>query len=215
MAAQIDFSTIVADDMPLMSESLAALCEGFPGCRVLGYCHDGEEALRMIEILQPDVALLDLRLPKTVTLDVVRCSRSLGFPTKMIVLANQADRKTVIEVLRNGANGFVLKNGTGRQLEEALRQVMQGAVYVSPSIDLQELVDRPERERNDPLRSLSSREFQVFTMLIEGVRAKDIASKLDLSPKTVDTYRANLMRKLDLHDVPSLVKFAIQRKLTQ
>ena len=215
MAAQVEFSTIVADDRPLMSESLAALCEGFPGCRVLGHCHDGEEAYRMIEILQPDVALLDLNLPKTLTLDVLRRSRARGFRTKVLVLANHGDRRTVIEALRTGANGFVLKSGTARQLEEALRQVVQGAVYVSPAINLQQLVDRPEEDRSDPLRTLSSREYQVFTLLIEGVRVKDIALRLDLSPKTVDTYRANLMRKLDLHDVPSLVKFAIHRKLTQ
>lgn len=215
MAAQSDFTTIVADDLPLMSESLAALCEGFPGCRVLGFCHDGTEALRMIDILQPDVALLDMNLSKSPTLDVLRTTRSKGHRTRLIVLGCHGDRRTVIEALRTGANGFVLKHGTGRQLEEALRQVIQGAVYVSPSIDLQHLVDKPEADRQDPLRTLSTREYQVFTLLIEGVRAKDIASRLDLSPKTVDTYRANLMRKLDLHDVPSLVKFAIHRKLTQ
>lgn len=210
-----EFSTIVADKQSLMSESLAALCQGFSGCRVLGHCANGDELLRMVELLKPDVALVDLWLPGVATMELLRRCRGGAYATKFFVLAEQADRKTVFELLRSGAKGFLLKSGNGRQLEEALRQVVAGAIYVTPSISLQNLKDPKQEEREDPLRTLSSREYQVFTMLVAGIRAKDIASKLELSPKTVDTYRANLMRKLDLHDVPSLVKFAIQRKLTQ
>ncbi len=92
---------------------------------------------------------------------------------------------------------------------------MQGGVYLSPQIELQTLVE-PDRIEGttDPLSTLSSREQQVFSMLIEGIRAKEIAARLQLSPKTVDTYRASLMRKLDIHDVAGLVKFAIRRNLT-
>lgn len=214
MAVTTIFSTIVADDLLLMSESLSALCEGFVGCRVLGHCQDGEEALRMISELRPDVALLDLNLRRMVTMDVVRKARQKGLPTKLVVLSVRGDRKTVLETLRGGANAFVLKGGTGRHLEEAFRQVLIGAVYVSPLVELQDLVTPQSCAGQDPIKTLSAREYQVFSLLVEGARAKEIASKLSLSPKTVDTHRANLMRKLDMHDMPSLVKFAILHKLT-
>jgi DNA-binding NarL/FixJ family response regulator len=101
-------------------------------------------------------------------------------------------------------------------MAEALTQFSQGGIYVSPQIEVMSLFgDGPGRlnHHEDPLESLSSREFQVFSLLVEGIRAQDIAARLSLSPKTVDTYRSSLMRKLDIHDVAGLVKFAIRRDL--
>jgi DNA-binding NarL/FixJ family response regulator len=93
--------------------------------------------------------------------------------------------------------------------------VAQGSIYVSAEVQFERIFLTPRRGTPaDPIESLSSREYQVFQLMVDGVRAKEIASRLNLSPKTVDTYRASLMRKLDLHDVPALVKFAIQRDLT-
>jgi DNA-binding NarL/FixJ family response regulator len=98
---------------------------------------------------------------------------------------------------------------------EAFEQVLDGSVYVSPQLELSKIfVSGAKSEPEDPIDALSGREYQVFSMLVEGVRAKEIAARLELSPKTVDTYRASLMRKLDIHDVAGLVKFAIQRDLT-
>jgi DNA-binding NarL/FixJ family response regulator len=100
-------------------------------------------------------------------------------------------------------------------MAEALMQFSQGGIYVSPQIEVMTLFGDGASRMNheDPLESLSSREFQVFSLLVEGVRAKEIAARLSLSPKTVDTYRSSLMRKLDIHDVAGLVKFAIRRDL--
>jgi DNA-binding NarL/FixJ family response regulator len=109
-----------------------------------------------------------------------------------------------------------LKNATRQQLDEALKNLLEGGIYVSPQIELASLVYEGQQHQRtaDPLDSLSSREYQVFSLLVEGVRAKEIAARLTLSPKTVDTYRASLMRKLEIHDVAGLVKFAMQRNLT-
>jgi DNA-binding NarL/FixJ family response regulator len=99
-------------------------------------------------------------------------------------------------------------------MADALNQFTQGGIYVSPQIEVMSLFgESGGRTENDPLEALSSREFQVFSLLVEGVRAKEIAARLSLSPKTVDTYRSSLMRKLDIYDVAGLVKFAIQRDL--
>ena len=100
-------------------------------------------------------------------------------------------------------------------LLEAFEQILDGGIYVSPSLELDKIFSPGQKAvPDDPLEALSAREYQVFSLLVEGTRAKEIAARLDLSPKTVDTYRASLMRKLDIHDVAGLVKFAIQRDLT-
>jgi DNA-binding NarL/FixJ family response regulator len=100
-------------------------------------------------------------------------------------------------------------------LHEEFEQLHDGGIYVSPSLDLDRIFSPGQKSApEDPLEALSAREYQVFCLLVEGTRAKEIAARLDLSPKTIDTYRASLMRKLDIHDVAGLVKFAIQRDLT-
>lgn len=215
MVRNFPLSVLVADDLPLVAESLAALCEDLTGCKVAAICCDGEQAWQALKDLSPNIAILDWNLTGVQTLDLIRRCKASALNTRIIVVALKPDRRTVIEALRIGAHAFVLKSGTSRQLEEACRQVMQGGVYLSPKIELQTLVE-PERVQGDPdpLSTLSTREQQVFSMLIEGVRAKEIAARLQLSPKTVDTYRASLMRKLDIHDVAGLVKFAIRKNLT-
>lgn len=191
------------------------LCESSGAYRVIDQCADGVSALQAIESLRPDLAVIDLNLPKLFSLELVRKVRGEGLGTRIVVLSHRGDRKLVLEALRAGASGFVLKNGTGRNLLEALEQISNGGIYVSPELELDKILLAQKRtSQDDPLETLSSREYQVFSLLIDGVRAKEIAARLDLSPKTVDTYRASLMRKLDIHDVAGLVKFAIQRDLT-
>lgn len=206
------FTTIIADEQPLVSEGLATLCESFRGCRVLGHCSDGEQAWEMIARLNPDVALLQVNLPRVMAPELLRRTRNFGLPTKVLAISDRPERRTILDMLRTGGHGLLLKSATGRDLEDALRQVVEGGVYLSPSIDLAQ--EAPAAPAENPIESLSAREQQVFLLLVEGVRAKEIASRLQLSPKTVDTYRANLMRKLDIHDVAGLVKFAIVHRMT-
>jgi len=209
------YTVLLADDLALVREGLAALCQGHPAFRVVAQCSEGSEALRIIELQHPDIAVLDLNLSDLHTLELIRRVRESGVSTRIVVLSTRRDRKTVVEALRCGANGFLPKSAPWNQLLEAFAQILDGGVYVSTDLELSKIfgaVGEPGIE--DPLQSLSAREHQVFSLLIEGVRAKEIAARLELSPKTVDTYRASLMRKLDIHDVAGLVKFAIQRDLT-
>ena len=209
------FSILLADELTLVREGLAALCEAQPNLRVIAQCSDGAAALRLIEERRPDIAVLDLNLPDLFTLEVARRIRDANVPTKVVVLSTRRDRKTVVEALRCGVNGFLLKSAPSQQMLEAFEQILDGGIYVSRELELNKIFASGQRPASeDPLQSLSAREHQVFSLLCEGVRAKEIAARLALSPKTVDTYRASLMRKLDIHDVAGLVKFAIQRDLT-
>jgi DNA-binding NarL/FixJ family response regulator len=209
----IPASIIIADEMQLLREALASLCERTHRYRVVGQCGDGEAALGLVREHQPALAVLDLGLPRLHTMELIAKVRQTGIETRFIVLSTRSDRKTVLEGLRCGANAFVLKNGPAAHFFEAMAQALQGGVYLSPEIRLEQVFGARPAEQADPLSHLSSREHQVFSLLVEGIRAKEIAARLDLSPKTVDTYRASLMRKLDLHDVASLVKYAIGRNL--
>ena len=209
------YSILLADDLTLVREGLAALCESQVQFRVVGQCSEGAVALKLIESRRPDIAVLDMNLPDLFTLEIVRRVKEANLPTKIVVLSTRKDRKTVVEALRSGVSAFLLKSGPSHQLLEAFDQILDGGIYVSPLVELNKIFSPAEKSApEDPLESLSAREYQVFSLLVEGIRAKEIAARLELSPKTVDTYRASLMRKLDIHDVAGLVKFAIQRDLT-
>lgn len=209
------FEVIIADELTLVREGLAALCNSLPGFRVVAQVGTATAALAEIQRLQPAIALLDLGLSDLAATEVIRRVRDLNIPTRCAVFSVRKDRKTVLEVLRTGACGFFLKSSTSEQMAEALGQFTQGGIYVSPQIEVMSLFGdgTGRNEGDDPIESLSSREFQVFSLLVEGIRAKEIAARLALSPKTVDTYRSSLMRKLDIHDVAGLVKFAIKHDL--
>ena len=207
---------VVASEQTLLLEGLAILCGTIPQFEVVGKAGTGQQALEQLEQLRPEIALLDLELTDMLAVEVIKRAGAAHLPTRCAVFSAKKDRKTVMDALRSGACGFVLKSATRQQLDEALRNLTEGGIYVSPQIELATLVYEGQQHQRtvDPLDSLSSREYQVFSLLVEGVRAKEIAARLTLSPKTVDTYRASLMRKLEIHDVAGLVKFAMQRNLT-
>ncbi|MBV8572736.1 MAG: response regulator transcription factor, partial [Acidobacteriaceae bacterium] len=163
---------LLADELTLVREGLTALCNSIPGFRVVSQVGSGVAALAEIERLQPAIALLDLALSDLATTEVIRRVRENGFRTRCAVVSVRKDRKTVLEVLRIGACGFLLKSSSSEQMVDALAQFTQGGIYVSPQIEVMSLFGDPGRNATeDPLENLSSREFQVFTLLVEGVRA--------------------------------------------
>lgn len=203
---------VLGDELTLFREGLAAICDLSPRCEVVGQCSDGAMALRLIQDLSPDIAVLDINLTGLHTIELIRQVKAAGLPTRVAVLSARTDRKTVLEALRGGASAFLLKSGPARHLIESFEQMMEGTIYLSPLLNLDEIFFSPEKPGpDDPLDALSPREFQVFSLLVEGVRAKEIAARLCLSPKTVDTYRSSMMEKLDIHDIAGLVKYAMQR----
>ena len=207
-------TVVLADDHHIVREGFAALCAA-NGMQVIGQCSEGPEALEMILALRPDFAILDLHMPVMTGVEVIRRLRGRGCTAKLLILSISREEKTVIEALRAGADGYLLKDGPVRHLLDAINFVKDGGQYVSPLLRGAGLFTKPDQGVPDnPMALLSRREMEVFTYLVKGMRAKDIAELLRISPKTVDTYRASLMRKLSVHDIVGLVKFAIERNLT-
>lgn len=207
-------TVVLADDHNIVREGIAALCAS-NGMRIVGQCSEGPAAFEMIQALQPDFAILDLHMPGMTGAEVIRRLRAAGCTAKLMILSISREDTTVMEALRAGADAYLLKDGPSRHLLDALSFVRDGGVYVSPLLRGAGLFTRADsKPADDPLASLSPREMEVFSYLVNGLRAKDIAELLEISPKTVDTYRASLMRKLNVHDLVGLVKFAIERNLT-
>jgi DNA-binding NarL/FixJ family response regulator len=207
-------TVVLADDHAIVREGIAALCSSH-GMRVLGQVADGGAAIDMIADLNPDFAILDLHMPGMTGLEAIRKLRVGGCAVKLLILSISREENTVMEALRAGADAYLLKDGPSRHLLDAISFVRDGGVYVSPMLRGVGLFAKSEKSRpEDPLAALSPREMEVFSYLVNGLRAKDIADLLEISPKTVDTYRASLMRKLNVHDLVGLVKFAIERNLT-
>jgi DNA-binding NarL/FixJ family response regulator len=205
---------VLADDHAIVREGIAALCAS-NGFQILGQCSEGAAAVEMILALKPDFAILDLHMPGMTGVEAIRRLRAAGCKAKLMILSISREESTVMEALRAGADAYLLKDGPSRHLLDAVSFVHDGGVYVSPLLRGAGLFTKGEKgAAEDPLASLSPREMEVFSYLVNGLRAKDIADLLEISPKTVDTYRAGLMRKLNVHDLVGLVKFAIERNLT-
>ena len=214
MTESREITAVLADDHAIVREGIAALCVA-NGIRILGEASDGASAVDMIEELKPQFAIVDLHMPGMTGVEVIRKLRAAGCAVKLMILSISREEGTVMEALRAGADAYLLKDGPSRHLLDAINFVRDGGVYVSPMLRGAGLFTRAERHRSeDPLALLSPREMEVFSYLVNGLRAKDIADLLEISPKTVDTYRASLMRKLNVHDLVGLVKFAIERNLT-
>jgi len=207
-------TVVLADDHAIVREGIAALCTSH-GMSVLGQVADGGAAVEMIEELKPDFAILDLHMPRVTGVEAIRRLRTAGSTVKLMILSISREDGTVMEALRAGADAYLLKDGPGRHLLDAISFVRDGGVYVSPMLRGAGLFTKAGQSHpEDALAGLSPRELEVFSYLVNGLRAKDIADLLEISPKTVDTYRASLMRKLNVHDLVGLVKFAIERNLT-
>jgi DNA-binding NarL/FixJ family response regulator len=207
-------TVVLADDHAIVREGIASLCTSH-GMRVLGQVADGGAAIEMIMALKPDFAILDLHMPVVTGVEAIRRLRAAGCTVRLMILSISREEGTVMEALRAGADAYLLKDGPARHLLDAINFVRDGGVYVSPLLRGVGLFAKADRSRPvDPLGALSPRELEVFSYLVNGLRAKDIADLLEISPKTVDTYRASLMRKLNVHDLVGLVKFAIERNLT-
>jgi DNA-binding NarL/FixJ family response regulator len=209
-----DISVVLADDHAIVREGIAALCLA-NGLQIVGQCSDGPSAYDMILRLKPDFAILDMQMPGMTGVETIRRLRAAGCHSKLMMLSISREEGVVHEALLAGADAYLLKDGPSRHLLDAISYVREGGVWVSPLLGGAGLYAKGGAARpEDPLACLSPRELEVFQFLVDGLRAKDIADRLEISPKTVDTYRASLMRKLNVPDLVSLVKFAIEHNLT-
>jgi DNA-binding NarL/FixJ family response regulator len=204
---------VLAVEEALLREGLASICEGTGRYRVAGQCGDGRTAARLIETLAPDAAILDAALPRLHTFALIRQCLVGGSPTKYMVLSSRADPRSVISALRSGASGFLLRSDTAEWLVRGLHDILAGSIWVSPQLKLVKVFQGRAAAVREAYEELSPREYQVFMMVVHGLRGKEIAARLDLSEKTVSTYRALMMRKIGVSDVPALVRYAVRKRL--
>jgi DNA-binding NarL/FixJ family response regulator len=204
---------LLADDHALLREGLRALLTAHPGIAVVAEVGDGREALRRTEELRPDVLVMDVSMPLLNGIEAALLVRARCPETQIVMLSMHSSNEHVFRALRAGALGYVLKESAATEVIAAVQAVRAGQRYLSPT--LREAAAAMEQsDRPGPLESLSARERQVLQLVVEGKSSAEIARLVHLSPKTVETYRSRLMKKLGVPDVPSLVKFAIQHGLT-
>jgi len=204
---------LLADDHALIRQGLKALLES-QGFQVVGEASDGQATLRSAEMTHPDVAILDISMPVLNGMDAARELKKSSPKTKIILLTQHDEDQYVTEALRAGAKGYVLKSQAAEDLVQAIREVCRGSVYLSPSIS-RSVVDAYISKTYVSTDPLSGRERQVLQLVGEGKSTKDIAIQLEISVKTAESHRARLMKKLDIHETASLVRYAIRRGLIE
>ncbi len=210
-------SIVVADDHKIVREGLIRLLESREDYTVVGEASDGEEAVAVVMDMQPDVVLMDLNMPKLSGIEATRQLDRAGCRSKILVLSMQEGQGYVEEVLRAGASGFVVKNSASKDVYNAIDAVRSGASYLSPAIT-QQVVDAIARAKttgSSAVSILTEREREVLKLITDGLSSKEIASDLGVSLKTIDSHRSNLMKKLDIHKVSGLVRFAIRSGLVE
>jgi DNA-binding NarL/FixJ family response regulator len=202
---------LIADDHGVVAEGLKHLIEAQADMQVVGTVGDGREAVRLAREAQPDVVLMDLSMPELNGADATRAILERDSRCRVIVLSMYAEREYVRRALKAGASGYVVKRSAAKEVVDAIRAVYAGQRYLSPRVADVMIDDYTAEDKQDPLARLSAREREVLQLLAEGRTGAEIAARLALSQKTVETYRARLVEKLGIRDVAGLVKFAIQR----
>jgi len=204
---------LIADDHNVVAEGLRHLIQAQPDMQVLATVADGREAVRQAAALQPDVVLMDLSMPELNGADATRAILEREPNCRVIVLSMYAEREYVRRAVRAGALGYVVKRSAATELVEAIRAVHAGSRYLSQKVADVVIDEHAGDEKDDLLGRLSAREREVLQLLAEGHTGAAIAKRLQLSQKTVETYRARMVEKLGIRDVAGLVRFAIQKGL--
>lgn len=207
---------LLAEDHALVRQGVRALLAAIDDFEVVGEAANGREALKLIRALAPEVALMDISMPELNGLDATARALREQPQLKVIIVSMHATEAYVLEALRAGAAGYLLKDGDAQELERAIRAVARGERYLTPAVS-QHVIERfmrTERGETAPAaEALSPRQREVLQLIAEGKSTRDIANRLNLSVKTVETHRAQLMQRLDIFDVAGLTRYAIRTGL--
>jgi DNA-binding NarL/FixJ family response regulator len=206
---------LLADDHSLVRAGIRSLLEKISGIEVVGEASNGREALELIKTQLPDLVLMDIAMRDLGGLEALpRITKN--FPgVKVVILSAHANEEYVIRALRSGAAGYLLKDAATMELELAISAVAQGKTYLSPSISRPVIDSYLERvgSASSPIEQLTARQREILQLIAEGKNTKEIAGLLEISVKTVEAHRLQLMARLDIHDVPGLVRYAIRSGL--
>jgi DNA-binding NarL/FixJ family response regulator len=206
-------TVLLADDHAMFRAGLKALLEAEASIEVIGEASTGDEAVDQTRRLRPQVVVMDLSMPGSDGLEATRRIAALDLDTSVLVLTVHAEEEYLVPVVQAGASGYLTKTSADRDLVEAIRVVARGEVYLPPQATkllLQEYKAAEADEDTSKLQQLSSREQEVLALTAEGFSSREIGKKLFISPKTVDTYRSRIMKKLGLDHRSELVRFALR-----
>jgi len=211
-----NISLVIADDHKLFRLGLKQLINKQPGVNVIGEAATGFEAVNAVKDLQPDVVFMDISMPELNGIEATRRIVEEGLSTRVIILSMHADRRYISEALRAGARGYLLKDSAPEEVVRAIHKVMRGQFYLAPTINeqvIEEFIHLSQADSHSPFSLLSAREREVLQLVAEGKSTRDIADKLNLSAKTIETHRMHIMEKLNMHTVAELTKYAIREGL--
>lgn len=208
---------IIADDHHLVRQGIRALLEDSAEVQVIGEAEDGRQAIELARELQPEVVIMDISMPRMDGVQATERILAQDTPTEVVILSMHADQYLAEQLLRAGAKGYLLKDSITEELLLAVRSASQGKTYLSPAISQSVLNALMNPDANEtaqrPGELLTSREREVLQLIAEGYTNNAIADELTISVKTVEKHRSNLMSKLDVHDLASLIRVAIKHKL--
>ena len=208
---------LLADDHKIFRDGLRPLLEKLPGAEVVGEAQDGQEAVAHARELSPDVVIMDISMPGLNGIEATRQILAGRPETRVVVLSMHADRRYVLETLRAGAKGYLLKDCAFDELALAIEQVVAGEIHLARQISdgvIQDYIRMARQGQDGAFSRLSPREREVLQLIAEGETTKAIADRLCLSVKTIESHRRQLMDKFDLHSVAELTKYAIRAVLT-
>jgi DNA-binding NarL/FixJ family response regulator len=206
---------LIADDHTLVRESLVGLLQGDAGIVVVAQAADGVETVEKALATRPDVVITDLSMPRLGGLEVVRRLREALPDTRVLVLTMHKEDEYVLQAVRAGASGYLVKDSAAAELLAAVRALHAGRGYFGPqaAMTLAEQLQHPERALDDPYGQLTTREREVFHLLAEGLTTKEIARRLDISVKTAENHRGRVLDKLGTRNTAELVRYALRKGL--
>jgi DNA-binding NarL/FixJ family response regulator len=219
-----ELHVLVADDRALVRAGIRSLLQSLEGVQVIAEASDGREALNLIRELHPDLVMMDISMPGMNGLEALRRVREEFRDIKVVILSMHADQDYIIQALMAGAAGYLLKDSPYDELERCLRTVERGETYFSPRLPKSAISEFKRRARGrmpktglegSSFQRLSPREREVLQLIAEGHSTRDIARIMGISVKTADTHRTSLMKRLDIHDVAGLTRYAIQKGLVK
>ena len=211
------YRIVIAEDHTILRDGLKALLSSAPDFEIVGEAEDGRDAIRCVERLIPDLVLMDLSMPRMNGMDAIREVKKRYPETKIIALTVHKEEEYVLTTLQAGADGYVLKDATHAELLMAIKNVLMGKPYLSPGVSekvIEGYLDGKKTVKDKSAwHTLTEREREILKLIAEGYKNKEVADYLCISLKTVEKHRANLMKKLDLHNTAALTAFAMKKGL--
>ncbi|MCW2270547.1 Transcriptional regulatory protein DegU [compost metagenome] len=211
-------SLLLVDDHSLIRAGVRALVSDIPGYTVIGEGDDGNQVIELVEQLDPDIVLLDISMRSTSGLQALSCLRASGCRSKVLILSMHTDPELIMQALESGAHGYLLKDTTATELEQALAALRSNERYLSPAIAhtvinqalLRAQTNKPPASEN---HNLTARQLEILRLIVRGKSTREIAHGLGLSIKTVETHRSQIMKRLQIYDVAGLVLFAVREQI--